>query len=164
MVERGSVGTKRLRTAALNKARLDEKHPEELNDITGHQQVYLDRTCNGGGVSIYISDSIKFRTSSDVPKNDLELICIEIEPPKSKLFLVLAWYKPSRAPVDAFVKLEKVIYLSDKGGKEIILLGDTSCDLATLSMSYSIFNNILKNRRRLPFRTTCHRNIVNLVV
>ena len=57
---------------ALNETKLDEKHPEKLTDITGYQQVRLDRTCNGGGVSIYIRESIKFKTHSDVPKNDLE--------------------------------------------------------------------------------------------
>ena len=116
---------------ALNETKLDEKHTEELTDITGYQQVRRDRTCNGGGVSIYIRDSIKFRSRSDVPRHDLELICIEIEPPKTKPFLVLAWYKPPSAPVDVFLKLEKVISYLDKEGKEISLLGDTNCDLTT---------------------------------
>ena len=53
---------------ALNETKLDDKHPEELTDISGYQQVCLDRTRNGGGVSIYIRDSIKFRTRSDIPK------------------------------------------------------------------------------------------------
>ena len=35
---------------ALNETKLDEKHPEELADITGYQQVRLNRACNGGGV------------------------------------------------------------------------------------------------------------------
>ena len=57
---------------ALNETNLDNKHPEELTDITGYQQVRLDRTRNGGGVSVYIRESIKFRIRSDIPKNDLE--------------------------------------------------------------------------------------------
>lgn len=63
--------------------------------------VYLcfDKTRYGGGASIYIRKYIQLRTRSDIkfrtcPKIDLELICIEIEPPKSKPFLVVAWYKP----------------------------------------------------------------------
>ena len=84
---------------ALNENMLDEKHPEELTDITGYQQVRLDKTYNGGGVSIYVRESIKIRTHSDVPKNDLELICVEIKSPKSKPFLVLAWYKNRQVPL-----------------------------------------------------------------
>ena len=59
---------------ALNETELDEKHPEELIDMSGYQQVRLDRTCNGAGVSIYVRESSKFRTRSDVPKNDLDFI------------------------------------------------------------------------------------------
>ena len=83
---------------ALNENMLDEKHPEELTDIIRYQQVRLDRTCNGGDVSIYVRESITIRTHSDVPKNDLELICIEIKSSKSKPFLVLAWYKTTKCP------------------------------------------------------------------
>ena len=100
---------------ALNETKLDDKHPEEL---TGYQQVRLDRTRNGGGVSICIRESIKFRTSSDIPKNYLELICIEIEPPNSKPFPILAWYRPPSTPVDIFFMLEKVISYFDRADKE----------------------------------------------
>ena len=93
---------------ALNETKLDEEHPEELTDITRYQQVRFDRTCSGGGVSIYIRESIKFRTPSDAPKNDLELICIEIKPPKSKQ------YKPPSAPVDVFLKLEVISIRKEK--------------------------------------------------
>ena len=85
--------------------------------------------------SIYIRESIKFRTLSDIPKNDLELICIEIEPPKSKPFLILAWYRPPNTPVDIFFKLEKVISYFERKEKEIILLGDTNCDLKTVKQN-----------------------------
>ena len=97
--------------------------------MAGYQQERLDRTSNGGGVSIYVRDSIKYKRRRDVPTDDLELICIEIEPPKSKSFLVLAWYRPPSDPVGSFNKLEKVLSFLDKEGKEIILLGDINCDL-----------------------------------
>ena len=58
----------------------------------------------------------------------LELLCVEISPPKSKPFLVFAWYRPPRDPVDSFSKLEKALAFFDKEGKEIILLGDRNCD------------------------------------
>ena len=120
---------------ALNETKLDDNHLKELTGILGYQQVRFDRTRNGGGVSIYIRESIKSRTRSDVPKNDIELICIEIEPPKSKPFLVLAWYKPLSVPVDVFIELEKVICYFDREGKELILLGDTNCDLTTVQQN-----------------------------
>ena len=90
--------------------------------------------------AIYIRDSIKYKLRSDVPVDDLEIICIEVEPPKSKPFLVLAWYRPPSDHVASFDKLEKVLSYLDKEGKEIILLGDTNCDFITKQADQPIDN------------------------
>ena len=73
---------------ALNETKLAPDYPKELTDVAGYQQERLERTCNGGGVSIYIRDSIKYKPRPDIPADDLEIICIEVEPAKSKSFLV----------------------------------------------------------------------------
>ena len=114
---------------ALNETKLDSSIANELTDISGYQQKRLDSTCNGVGVSIHIRDSVRFKPRDDVPVDDLELICIEIEPPKCKPFLVVAWYRPPGGLVRTFEKLEKVLSFLDKEGKEIIFLEDTNCDL-----------------------------------
>ena len=93
-----------------------------MTSLPGYQQERLDRTCSEGDVSIYIRDSIKYKLRSDVPVDDLEIICIEVEPPKSKPILVLAWYRPPSDPVASFDKLEKALSYLDKERKEIILL------------------------------------------
>ncbi len=59
----------------------------------------MDRASCGGGVFIYIRDSIKYKLRSDVPRDDLELICIEVEPPKSKSFLIIVWYRRPGDPL-----------------------------------------------------------------
>ena len=43
--------------------------------------------------------------------------------------------------VDSFDKLEKAIAFLDKEGEEIILLGDTNCDLAKKSADQALDNN-----------------------
>ena len=115
---------------ALNETKLDSMYPKELTNIPGYQHVRHDRSCRGGGISIYIRDSINFKLRSDVPAEELELICIEIEPPKSKSFIVLAWYKPPSDLVSAFNRLEIAISYMDRENKELLLLGDTTCDLS----------------------------------
>ncbi len=47
----------------------------------------------------------------------------------SKSFPVITWYRPPSDPVASFGKLENALSFLDKEGKEIILLGDTNCDL-----------------------------------
>ena len=69
---------------AINETKLDPNYPKELTDIADYQQERLDRTCNGGVVSIYIRDFIKYKCRLDVPIDGLELICIEVQLPKSK--------------------------------------------------------------------------------
>ena len=126
---------------ALNETKLDASVPKELSATSIYQQKRLDRTCNGGGVSIYVRDSIKMTPRDDVPSHGLELLCVEISPPKSKPFLVVTWYRPPSDPVDSFDKLEKALAFLDKEGKEIILLGDTNCDLAKKSTDQPLDNN-----------------------
>ena len=113
---------------ALNETKLDSSIPKELTKVSGYQQMRLDRTCHGGGISIYTRDSANFKPRDDIPADGLELICIEIEPPKSKPFLVIVWYRPPGDPVGSFGKLEKVLAYLDREGKDMILLGDTNCD------------------------------------
>ncbi len=114
---------------ALNEAKLDPLFPKEITSLSGYQQERFERNCNGGGVSIYIRDSIKYKPRNDIPIYDLQIVCIEVEPPKSRPFLILAWYRPPSDLVNTFAKLEKVLSCLDKEDKEIILLGDTNCDL-----------------------------------
>ena len=83
------LNDKRIHILALNETKLDGSIPKELKEISGYQQLRLDRTCNGGGVSIYVRDSIKMRPRVDVPSERLELLCVEISPPKSKPLLLL---------------------------------------------------------------------------
>ena len=59
---------------ALNETKLDPQYPKELTAVAGYQQERLDRTCNGGGVSLYVRDSVKFKPRDDVPTDSLELI------------------------------------------------------------------------------------------
>ena len=83
---------------------------------------------NGGGVAIYSKDSIRYKLRKDIPHNYLELICVEILPPKAKSYYVVASYRPPSNPVESFSKLEPIISFLDKEEKEVILLGDTNCD------------------------------------
>ena len=169
---------------ALNETKLDPNYPKELTSLPGYQQKRLDRTSSGCGVSIYIRDSIKYKLRPDVPVDDFEIICIEVEPPKSKPLIVLGWYRPLSDPVASFDKLEKVLSYLDKEGKEIIVLGDTNCDLTTKQANQPIdndtghvtslyelfsFNQLIKEPTRVTLdtssiidhiATTCARNTI----
>ena len=68
--------------------------PNELIAIPGYHHQRLDRTCGGGGVFLYIKDSLLYKLRNDVPSEDVELICVEIQPPKSKPYVITSRYRP----------------------------------------------------------------------
>ena len=123
---------------ALNE--LDPQYPKELTAIAGYQPERLDRTCNGGGVSLYIRDSVKFKLRDDVPTDNLELICVEIQPPKSKSYLVVSWYRATSDPVDSFNKVEKVHSYLDEEAKEKL----SSLETQTVISQKQLKTNLLR--------------------
>ena len=78
---------------------------------------------------IYLKDSINVKERKDVLMNDLEFVCLEVELWKSRSFIVIAWYRPPNRSVDLFPKLESVLSLFENESKDVIILGDTNCDL-----------------------------------
>ena len=75
---------------AVNETKLDPEYPRKLTIIPGYEHKQRERTCRGGCVSVYIRDSVIYTRRYDLPENSLELICIEIKPPKCRHFLVVA--------------------------------------------------------------------------
>ena len=69
------------------------------------------------------------------------MIYIEIEPPKTRSFFIVAWYGPPSEAVNIFAKLQQILSFLDSEGKEIILLGDTNCDLSNHALGQSVVNN-----------------------
>ena len=115
---------------ALNETKLDHLIEQQLTEVTGYKQLRLDRSRSGGGISLYVRETLKFLIRNDIPGDGIELLCIEIQPLKCKPFLFLAWYRPPNDPVCTFHKFERVLSYLDKENKEIILMGDINCDLS----------------------------------
>ena len=65
----------------------------------------------------------------DLPNSALELICVEVKPIHAASFVVLAWYRPPNVRFDIFNQIEECLQFLDREDKEIILLGDTNCDI-----------------------------------
>ena len=128
---------------ALNETKLDSSINQNITEIAGYNRQRLDRSRFGRGVSIlsilvsilleevFIRDTIKFHARNYIPNDNLEILCIEVHPRKSRPILVVAWYRPPSDPVSTFAKAEKFLSYLDKEGKEMILMGDTNCDLSS---------------------------------
>ena len=79
---------------AINETKLDELVPDSEIAIAGYYHIRCDRSRFGGGVLLYVRDSIPFSERNDLVPDSLEMICIEISKPHNKSFLVSTWYRP----------------------------------------------------------------------
>ena len=142
------VKEKDIHILALNETKLDKDISDRQLEIEGYRFERLDRNRNGGGVAIYCRNTFECSKRDDIPISTLEMICVEIKPPKAKPYLVLSWYRPPSATIETFENLESVLRFLESEDKEIILLGDTNCDFSN-KMLESSTNNLPNNINRL---------------
>ena len=71
----------------INETKIDKNVHDDLVSIDGYTIKRCDCNRNGGGVAVYIKDTLfdKCTVRNDLPKSMLEALCIEIKPvlPKS---------------------------------------------------------------------------------
>ena len=134
------VKVKDVHILALNETKLDKDISDRVLEIEGYSFERLDRNRNGGGVAIYCRNTFECSKRDDIPISILEMICVEIKPPKAKPYLVLSWYRPPSATIETFENLERVLRLLESEDKETILLGDTNCDFSNKTPESSRIN------------------------
>ena len=83
---------------AMNETKLGEIDYDHLVSLEGYTIVRRDRNKYGGGVCIYLRNSISFTRMHDLENDNLEMIVLEIKKPNSKPFLFSAWYRPPKSP------------------------------------------------------------------
>ena len=68
--------------------------------------------CNGrfgGGVCFYIRSCINFSVRHDLCLEQLENLCILVNKPRAKPFLISTWYRPPNSPVVKFNFFETLL-------------------------------------------------------
>ena len=74
---------------ALNETKLDNSSPKELTDISGYQQLRLDRSCHGGGVSVYSISNL----GTIFKQKGLNSSALKFTPPPKKNLFTVGWEK-----------------------------------------------------------------------
>ena len=110
---------------SINETRLDSTFNDSEIGIEGYTIVRRDRFRLGGGVAIYIRNSINFIIRHDLSDSVLEFLCVEIRKPKVKPFLVSTWYRPPGTTIDLFDKFEVLLNRIEATGLE----SDFNCNM-----------------------------------
>ena len=91
----------------IGETMLDKTVNDCDGDISGYRVICKDRNCYGGGMLMYISESLNFNHREDLDF-DLESISVEIKAGKYKPFLVTTIYRPPDKPVAYFDQIESL--------------------------------------------------------
>ena len=148
-----SMSNKHIDLFALNETRLDSTITDNMINIDGYDLVRNDRSRSGGGVCLYLCNSINNIIRKDLIPSELEAVCIEITKPHSQPFLVTTIYHPPNSTSnDFFLHFENLIKLIDDENKELYILGDFNCDM----------NLIHQPRKSNPHMSciSCHRLLI----
>ena len=114
----------------LCETRLNENVQDRELRIDGYEIYRNDRDASGGGVAMYVNNTLSHHRTEDITDPKLEILGIEVTPKYAKVFVILCWYRPPTSDIDncSFKALAKIIRKIDAESKEIILIGDTNCD------------------------------------
>ena len=142
----------------MRQIKLDSKTKDEQVSVEGYNILRCDRNSYGGGVAIYLRDTLNFELRID----NLEMICIEMKPKCSKPFFVLAWYRPPKYETETLTEVNTLLEALEKEQKEIILIGDVNCNDLDLARKSKIIETLrdtyreyqLKQLIRNPTRST----------
>ena len=117
-----------LEVLAVNESKLDNTITDGEIHIPGYVITRKDRNRHGGGVALYIKEDISFSVRHDLAPAQLETICLEINLPYNRSFLVSTWYRPPSANINLFEDYAKFLEKCDNTNKQLLVLGDMNCD------------------------------------
>ena len=114
----------------LSETKLNSVHPDSVLGVTGFQPFRKDReTDSGGGLFVYVKDGICCNRRKDLEHENLECLWLEINPVKSKSFLICNIYRPPNATVEWNTNFEDCIEHVLMEEKEMYIIGDINRDL-----------------------------------
>ena len=117
-----------LEVLAVNESKLDNTITDGEIHIPGYVITWKDRNRHGGGVALYIKENISFSVRHDLAPAQLEIICLVINLPYNRSFLVSTWYRPPSANINLFEDYAKFLEKCDNTNKQLLVLGDMNCD------------------------------------
>ena len=115
---------------AVNETRLDHTISSGEVAVSGYVLERKDRNRDGGGVALYIRNTINYERLFDLECDSLEWIGIKVIKPMAKSFIVSTWYRPPRSNMDTMRDFELLVQRIESLGVEVNILGDLNCNVA----------------------------------
>ena len=111
----------------ISETKLDETINDSDIKISNYNTICKDRDKFGGGVVMYIRESLHYKLRDDLDF-DIESISAKVKVGNFGSFLVTSLYRPPKKPVEYFDRIEALISATEADRKESIIIRDTNCD------------------------------------
>jgi exonuclease III len=134
--------------------------------VDGYTIFRKDRNESGGGVALYVKESVKATQIFDAIHDDLELVCVRCTTKYREVVIVANVYRPPRIPIADFMEKlgEFACSLGDLTHK-LILVGDLNvCALKPEFQQIQSFCNIMNMRQIINSPTHNERLIDHIYV
>lgn len=162
----------------IGETKLNDQYPTSELAIDGFKVPYRkDRLINnGGGLLVYVKNSICCKRRQDLEDNYCENIWLEVQSLR-KRFLIGLFYRPPNSTIEYWDALESNIEKVSEDNLDLLILGDFNQDILNLNPNSQLFRimskfnlqNIIKEPTRItPTTETCldlimtnHLSIIN---
>ena len=114
---------------ALNETRLDSSVSDNEICIPQYTLLRKDRDRNGGGVAIYVHESIPFNQVTTDSIGQMEALCINVCLKNTTPVIFLNWYRPPSSRIELFDQYENFLAFASSLKGQLIIMGDTNCDI-----------------------------------
>ena len=113
-----------LDVVCINESWLDDSVNNNEIAIVGYNVIRNDRNRHGGGVIMYIKETISYICRSDLQNQTVEAVWIELAAQSTNPVLCCSVYRPPSAGIDYYETLLDMLDKVTDEKKEFVLLGD----------------------------------------
>ena len=99
---RSFVKGKGVHIIAINETKLSNTTLDCLFSIEEFALERKGKNVYGGGVALYLRNTISYKVIDTLPQHSVELLCTEVIPKHAKPFFVVSWYRHLDPTVDNF--------------------------------------------------------------
>ena len=114
----------------LNETFCDGSIADNEISLPSYSIVRKDRNRHGGGVAIYIRNSLTFIRREDLETDDVECIWVEIKCKQRQPVLISSMYRPPSSCIEFVDKVGDIIDKASCERKEMIVTGDFNYDVS----------------------------------
>ncbi|KAI8514771.1 hypothetical protein Bbelb_073620 [Branchiostoma belcheri] len=109
--------------------------------VNGYTLYRRDRSRQGGGVGVYVRQTIPSQRRSDLERDDLEVCCVEVKPEKARKTILACVYRPPNSDSkwrDSAESLVRTLsQTAEDENVDVSIMGDFNSDLLKSTQSES---------------------------